>query len=792
MKKVLVTVCAVFFVLLLVGISAFSGGSAFWQMDTFADFSKGTFNGVSLSRDGKLSLAPKLQQVFSSDQALIWTVAEDARGNVYLGTGHAGKVFRVDAQSKTSLFFDAPEPDVFALAADGAGNVYAGTSPDGKVYKLSSDGKPQEFFNPQAKYIWSLALAPDGALLVGTGDRGCIYRVTPDGKGSLFYDTQQAHVMSMAFAPDKSLIAGTAPNGLLYRITPPGTGASGLTAPPGTGASGLTAPTGKGSVLYDAPLAEIHSVAVTDDGTVLVSAIAAGQRQPGLVVGGAGAAGDAAAPIATITVQTSNQQGPDIKDKDKPKDPREVAEKAARDAAAAAAAITASAVPTPDFSSGTRSAIYRVAPDRTVETLWSSRDESVFDVLPAPGGAALFSTDGRGRIYQLSAQKETTLLVQTNEEQTTRLLRHGPYVLAATANFGKLFRLESGTADVGTYESPVKDTRSIARWGKLSWRGAAPSGTKVELFTRSGNSSAPDQTWSEWEQTRNSRQVAARSDRFEHEVVSPPARCIQWKAVFRPSGGRSATLEEATVAYLPQNRAPVIQSIQITPVSATPRAASASTSASDQPMVVVVSADDSSKSSSSQASGSSGTPSRPGSQATVNIAWQAEDPDGDRLVYSLYLRGEGESEWRLLKNGLHDTSLQVEPDTLPDGKYQARVVASDAEANPADSARTAEQLSAPFLVDNTPPVAQVLEQERKGQGARVRFRISDAASALRRAEYALDGGAWLPVYSEDGIIDSQTETFLVRLDSLQPGEHVVVIRAYDSGGNAGMGKAILK
>jgi len=178
--------------------------------------------------------------------------------------------------------------------------------------------------------------------------------------------------------------------------------------------------------------------------------------------------------------------------------------------------------------------------------------------------------------------------------------------------------------------------------------------------------------------------------------------------------------------------------------------------------------------------------------STVNITWQAEDPDGDRLAYSLYIRGEGETQWRLLKDGLHETNYQVEPETLPDGKYQVRIAASDAESNPRESARTAEQISAPFLVDNTPPVVQLLEQDRKGAEGRVRFRISDAASVLRRAEYSIDGGAWAPVYSEDGIIDSQAETFLIRLDSLAPGEHVVVIRAYDSGGNAGMGKAILK
>ncbi len=768
----------------LLSAPAFPAGTTFWQMDTFADFARGVFTGVSLSRDGKLSLAPRLEEVFSTGQALVWTVVDDSAGNVYLGTGHAGKVFRLDPQMKSREFFDALEPDVFALAVDRRNNLYVGTSPDGKVYQVSPDGQSREFFNPQAKYIWSLAVAADGALYVGTGDRGRIYRVSPDGQGTLFFDTRQTHVMSLALADDQAVVAGTEPNGLLYRISP----------------------AGKAFVLYDAPLAEIHSVAVAPDGSVYASAIAAG-GQRGRGPGGPGSdlvssADSSVAPV-TITVQAAPPPGPDDKkEKEKPKDPdraaREAAEKAVRDAAAAALPV-----PAVDFSTGARSAIYRVAPDRTVETIWSSRDESVYDILPAPDGL-LFSTDERGRVYQLSGEKQTTLLVQTNEEQTTRLLRRGPSVLAATSNFGKLFRLGTTPGDRGWYESPVKDTRSISRWGKLSWRGQAPAGTRIEFFTRGGNSSNPDHTWSDWERTAQAAAVGGRPDLFEEQIASPAARYLQWKAVFHSSGGRSATLEDVTVAYLPQNRAPIIHSVTVTPATFSVPAArppsvsmSASSSTGIEPMVVVVedaAASPAPKSGSPPVLG--GSPpggARPGAaQPTVTIAWQAEDPDGDRMNFNVFIRGEGESEWKLLKDNLREFSFQPEPDTLPDGKYQVRVVASDAEANPRESARTAELLSAPFLIDNTPPVVRLLKQERKGNWAEVRFEVADGASVLKRAEYSVDGGPWLPVYSEDGIVDSRVETFALHLGNLTPGEHVVVLRVYDSGNNAGMGKAVLK
>jgi len=74
----------------------------------------------------------------------------------------------------------------------------------------------------------------------------------------------------------------------------------------------------------------------------------------------------------------------------------------------------------------------------------------------------------------------------------------------------------------------------------------------------------------------------------------------------------------------------------------------------------------------------------------ITVAWQAEDPDGDRLVYAAYFRGEGETQWKLLRGDTHDNSVTFDADVLADGKYFFRVVASDREANPpATAARRA-------------------------------------------------------------------------------------------------------
>src|SRR5690242_819245 len=115
--------------------AALASGTATWEMNSYSDFIKGKFSGLSLSREGRLSLAPKVDTVFSSDQPVIWSVAQTSDGTLYAATGHRGRVYKIDKGGKSSLVWTAPEPEIFAIAADRAGAVYAATSPDGKVYR---------------------------------------------------------------------------------------------------------------------------------------------------------------------------------------------------------------------------------------------------------------------------------------------------------------------------------------------------------------------------------------------------------------------------------------------------------------------------------------------------------------------------------------------------------------------------------------------------------------------------------------------------------------------------------
>jgi hypothetical protein len=708
----------------------------FWETRTHDDFRKGKLTNLSLTSDDELVLAPRFDMIFNSEQTLAWSAVADSKGNVYLGTGHDGKIFKVDPAGKGALLVDLTELDVLALTVDSKDVLYAGTSPDGKVYKIEN-GTATEFFNPKTKYIWSLAFDRQGRLLVGTGDKGVIYRVTADGQGSPFYDTDETHIISMAIDRDGNVIAGGDPKGYVYRISPEG----------------------KAFVLYDSGMREIHSVAIAPNGAIYASAITGEAAVPSATSPAPSTTSGNQQPTVTVTVNAAAPQDIQVVEPLEPVSadtPRSQTRRAASDANA-------------------QSAVLEILPDGVVNTLWRSRDEMVFSVLPRDG-KVLFSTGVNGRIYSLEGPRNTTLLLESTEEQTTRLLEVGGHVYAASSNIGKLFRIGDTPATTGTYESNVKDTDSISTWGKLSWK--SRDGGIIEISTRTGNTGTPDRTWSDW------MPVDAGGT-----VSSPKARFVQWKAVLMSDSGRSPRLGSVKVPFLQQNSRPEVTNIDLLPsgvlLQKTPLNTGNNFNPNDPATI--------------RANARAGQPRiaplpprRIPQRGAQSFQWTATDKNQDTLAYDIYYRADNERAWKLLKRDLEDNFYTISSDTLPDGTYVVRVVANDQDSNPPDIAMRGEMESRPFTIDNTPPSVTMTLDRIENRRARVAIEAADQTSTLSQAEVAIDTGDWRPVFPKDGIIDSKSESFSYVSGDLTSGEHVIAFRVYDQNDNAGMGKLVVR
>src|SRR3984957_19850025 len=237
-----------------------------WRESSFADFEKGTAQGVAIRSDGKLAPAPKFGAYSDPNLAYLWNLRTDSRGRVYGAGGSDAKVVRFDDPAKPTTVFESPELSAEAIAFDAHDNLFVGTSPDGTIYKVTADGQKSVFFEPKTKYIWALAMDPQGDLFVATGDTGEVFVVPPDGKGKVFYQSDERHARSLTFDSKGNLLIGTEAEGSILRVDVARKGGAAL---PTAGAT---------FVLYETEKKEVTSLVADAVGNIFAASIGEKQR----------------------------------------------------------------------------------------------------------------------------------------------------------------------------------------------------------------------------------------------------------------------------------------------------------------------------------------------------------------------------------------------------------------------------------------------------------------------------------------------------------------------------------
>jgi hypothetical protein len=763
---------AVVAILLLAASHSAAERTRFWRQSSFEEFDKGTAQGVALRSDGKLMLAPRFVSFADPNLAYVWAARTDSRGRLYVAGGSSARVLRFDAEGQATTVFESAEMTAQAIAFDARDNLYVGTSPDGKVYRITPAGQQTVLYEPGTKYIWDIVAAPDGTVYVATGDKGEVFAVGPDGKGRLYYQSEETHARSLALDRQGRLLVGTEPNGLIVRLEP---------------VAGQDAP--RAFVLYETDRKEVTALAIGRDGNLYAASLGAKSRIPAPPTVTQPAV-QPPTPPQQLQQQTQPQPGAQQQQQLQQQLQQQVT----------------SFIPFRAVSGG--SEVYRIAADGSPEVLWSSREDLVYALGFAPTGKLLLGTGNRGIVFQLEGDGVYSNLAKTSSGQVTALAAGSDgRVWVATANPGYVFSLGPDYETEGTFESQPFDARIFSEWGRISWWGENGSTNgKVSLFVRSGNTSNPERNWSPW--------AGPYTDAAGAAVAAPPARFVQWKAVFRSADGQgrasrpgeTPNLVWVSLAYLRKNVAPVVDAVVLQEpgvrvVGFTPpqQAAAAQPVPLRLPQsgqaAVSFGPGASAAAAAAAAQQPQPTPRRPepplqgfAQRGTQSVIWTANDENEDDLRYSVYYRGEGEREWKPLAENLDQRFHSWDTTAMPDGAYYLRLVASDAASNPAGAALSAERVSERFLVDNTPPEIVGLEAAPQSREARVRFTARDSATPLLRAEYSLNAGEWRQVLPADRVMDSREESFEFTVPDLSPGEHTLAVRVFDQFENVAAAK----
>ncbi|HJL15295.1 MAG TPA: hypothetical protein RMH99_06555 [Sandaracinaceae bacterium LLY-WYZ-13_1] len=601
--------------------------------------------------------------------------------------------------------------------------------------------------------IYSLVRASDGTVYLGTGNEGRIYRLRGE-QLEPFAETGQLLVSSLALGDGGDLYAGTLPEGRVYRVGADGQ-ARELARPDdvehvwalawdgsrntlfaGTGPEGRVYAIdlqGRAQLWWDSDAGHVMSLALGDEGVLYAGtsdeAVVARLTGPGRaeIVHDFEGNEITALDYADGVLAVGANEFPDP--------PRISRAHAKRRSASAGRA------PRPQPGEGH---IWRVGADGRAERLFGQDEGHITSVQVMDDGTIYGGTGHEGRVIRVNPDRTHATWIDVDERQVLAIAMGGDAPLFVTGDGAAIYRIVDERPANAIWESKVLDARFSARWGQLTWRAQGA----LVFQTRSGNTETPDETWSEWS-----------SDLTDDAPVrSPRGRFLQVRARFERDP--DAVLRAVSVYFLPQNQRPVVTDVRL---EGDNEAATKKMRAERQDFV-------------------------PDPSAEYDLEWDVRNPDGDRLRYRLHYRREDQSVWRdMLGPGeeLTDDEYEWNTASIPDGWYVVRVTASDEPDNPADLVLTDARESEPIRIDNHAPRIEALRR----QGTRLTGRAVDTLGPIARLEVAIDGGEWRAIFPTDDLFDTAREAFEIDLSALDPGSHIVAVRATDAAGNVGSGEA---
>ncbi len=640
---------------------------------------------------------------------------------------------------------DVNESVVYSTATGTDGTTYVGTGDQGVVYAYKG-GKLRKLAKLDAVLVASLAPGPNGTVFAGTMPGGRVFSIDRDGKSREIAKLDAEHVWGLVYDEGKqTLYAATGPAGRLFAID-----VANLERP----AVGR-----RDRLIYDTGEKHLLSLVRGDDGALFAGSADQAILYKITPTSGANATvqalhdfeGDELRAIArrgnTLYVAVNEFQrnsGTTTTTSTGPNAPR-----------GTKMVIPTPPATTPPTNSAAsrdrkgRGAVYRVDPDGRVEQLHVLAD-GYFTALHVDNDGNVWAASGsNGRVYLIRPDRTVITAFDLPERQVLTLAfdanaqKGGPSGILGTGDAGAIYRIGPDPQKDAHFITKVLDAQFPSRWGNLTWGGHGA----LTLETRSGNSSHPDKTWSAWSTPQKTEKLG---DGGRGRVASPAGRYLQIRASF---GGARTVLRDLTVYYQPQNQRPRVSEI-------------------------VVGDDTTPKHVSAFARGAK--PRSP----VVKLHWRVDNPDDDDLIYRLAYREESETNWKPIGGSepLTRTDYDWNTESIPDGNYVVRVVASDERSNPREESLEHSLTSTPFLVDNRKPeLSDVKVAYPIASG-----RAHDSFSAISELAYSIDGGDWQPIAAKDGIFDDPTEDFSVKLPSgLAAGAHSLAGRAVDAADNVG-------
>ena len=476
-----------------------AAGPVHWDYPESFSFDLLELAGVAFDSNGHLMPGLSAQSLIDAGPEVFWRVVSDGDGGLFVGSGHDGQIWRIDADGEAKLWAEVEGPEVFSLVTAGD-DLFAGCGPSGQLYRIDAEGQVTLWGQVTDSYIWAQVRAENGAHYLAVGSPAAIYRV--DGQDTLteLVVLPAYNALDLALADDGTLLVATQGPGLIYRID-------------------LGAPE-RPQLLFEAKQDEVRQLLTGPDGQWYALALAG---EEGAKPNGAETEGKMVNGLELMDIRPLETSQPK--------------------AVLYRLDFSGQAVQTWSGSVDLMIAMYS-------------------DTWGWLGGGSGDEVTGQARLWALEEPSSIRPLASwAGGEVLDLLVRPGrdgkEEIVACMAHPGQVVLLDSATGSSAVALSQPLDGGQAIRWGRLSWRSGTGEGRSkgkgVAWSVRGGARSVPDETWSDWSGTWRDH---------DHPIELPATRYLQWRVEFTEPEGADRIAAVSVSGYEP-NLPPRIESLTL-------------------------------------------------------------------------------------------------------------------------------------------------------------------------------------------------------------------------------------
>ncbi len=669
------------------------------------DYSEGKFENTFIDKNNHLALNYPTKKVLDIKEDVIWAIHSSENGNLLISTTPNGKLSLYDSELK--LLSSVELGDEITSIYEHQDSFYLGSSLNGIIYKSDlALSKVEEFVKVDLRFIWDIISYKNSLYIAGGGTSGKIIKIDlPSTSVEELVELEEVkNVLKFEFHQNK-LYFSTSKQGRLYSYDFNNEAVE---------------------LYYESKSSEIPDFTLVANKIYLITSGEDNKKK---------VASNRAAQNFSFNQEKNNLNNNFVPN------PESNNLNGNQDSLNQSNSSLDNGKPVASRGvGGFLNSLLEVNERKEVRTLKEIPNSNLTALeFNIDKNQLLMSSFEKSNIWSYDLQADNLeLIYEDGEMDLSHLFLKKNSLFFLSANTSQLFQMKLERAKVGYYESRVYSFAAPVYWGRFYYEGVQQNDS-TQLQVRVGNSSTPDEQWTDWQSP----------DDFELKLAAH----MQFKITLE--NGLESSVSKVQFFYNPLAKSPEVKNF---------RAFSLSKDNLDYNNIKQKIKVEAIKGSIKNRPNGNYVNAFPVRSRNVALIWEIDNPDNLIIQYNLYYQqinheansNEAKGEWKVLEEGFYNKdSHLLDVRDFFDGYYIFKLEYNDYLSLGELEGKKGELISPKLKIDNTKPFVAVVED----QSDKLLLTIKDNMSFISGVKYSTDRKAFFDVLPQDKVYDEKEEIF---------------------------------